>query len=131
MRPIYTPTSIPQYEVTNPLDNGIITMLHIIFFAGIGALVYISPHIKNKKVIKICILIGGLTYPLYLMHQTIGNTFIRYFMNRYGFPGAPLAYIFEVLVIIVAYSIYLQDKKMREWLGNKFLTKNTNASTVR
>lgn len=122
------PWSIPQYEVANPYDKLIITILHFIFFIGIGILVYISRYINNKTTINICIIIGGLTYPLYLMHQTIGNIFISYGMNRYGFPGTFLAYTFEVLVIIIAYIIYKYDKRLRGWLQKKLTIKETQGN---
>lgn len=117
------PWSIPSYDVVNPYDNHIITILHFIFFIGIGLLVYFSPHSIHKKITHLCVVIGGLTYPLYLMHQTIGNTFIRYCMNRYGFAGASLAYTFEVLIILIAYVVYRYDKMLRGWLRKKYTTK--------
>jgi peptidoglycan/LPS O-acetylase OafA/YrhL len=124
------PWSIPSYEVVNPHDNYIITILHLTFFIGIGILVYISRYITNKKIIHTCVVIGGLTYPLYLLHQTIGNTFIRYCMNRFDLPGTPVAYTFEVLIILIAYVVYRYDKIMRGWLQKKLITKepSTHAS---
>lgn len=117
------PVALPPYTVPNQLDQHIITLLHICFFVGVGILVYISPYIKNKKILSTSIILGGLTYPLYLMHETIGNAFIRYFIHTYGFSGTSVAFIFEIIMIIAAYIVYLQDKKMRTWLRNKLLPK--------
>lgn len=116
------PLSLPPYTVPNPLDNHIITILHIIFFIGVASLVYISSYIKNKKILETFVILGGITYPLYLMHQTIGNTFIKYLTHAYNFHGTPVAYAFEIFIIIVAYAVYRQDKKMRMWLRSKFFT---------
>lgn len=117
------PWSIPSYEVPNPYDNHIVTILHFIFFIGTYILVYISRYITNKNIVHIYVVIGGLTYPLYLLHQTVGNTFIRYCMNRFDLPGTPVAYTFEVLIILIAYVVYRYDKIMRGWLQKKLTTK--------
>lgn len=119
------PLSIPGYLIPNPLDQHIITLLHIAFFTGIGFLVYISPYISNKKILEVFIVLGGLTYPLYLMHQTIGNAFIKYFSHTYGIPGTPIAWSIEILMIAIAYVVYMHDKKMRRLLRNKLFARDT------
>lgn len=122
------PLSLPSYTVPNPVDNTIITLIHGVFFVGVGLLVYISPYIKNKKTLTSFMIIGGITYPLYLLHQTIGNALIKYFAQTYDIPGTPIAYAVEIFIIIMAYVVYKQDTKMRTWLRAKLFTKNNHKS---
>jgi peptidoglycan/LPS O-acetylase OafA/YrhL len=60
--------------------------------------------------------LGGITYPLYLLHQTIGNTLINYVSNFYNATWNVTALVFEIFIIGVAYIMYFQDKRLRGWL---------------
>jgi peptidoglycan/LPS O-acetylase OafA/YrhL len=115
--------AIPEYFTLNPYDNIIVSILLIIFFIGIPALVYLSPRIKNIRTILILEILGGITYPLYLMHQTIGNLVINRIKSAYNLPWNVTAIAFEIFVISTAYFVYLKDKKLREWLRSKLLPK--------
>jgi peptidoglycan/LPS O-acetylase OafA/YrhL len=116
------PRALPPYFVPNALDPTIITILHIVFFLGIIAIVYFSKLIQKRKTTAIIAMIGGLTYPLYLLHETIGNTIIKYVTDTYTIPWNHFAIVFEVIIIGVAYFVYKQDKKMRSWLRRKLQT---------
>jgi peptidoglycan/LPS O-acetylase OafA/YrhL len=124
------PLALPPYFTPHPSDVHNITILNIIFFAVVGFLVYISPRITSRKVLAWFAVIGGLTYPLYLLHQTIGNTLIKYITDRYDIPWVPVAFVFELFIIGVAYFVYLKDKKLRAWLRDKFSAKATSDAVV-
>lgn len=109
--------AIPSYITPNLLDNTIVTILLIIFFTGIPMLVYLSRYVKNPRIIQGLMILGGLTYPLYLLHQRIGNVLINYGTNTYDISWNIFAICFEVFIIGVAYLLYVQDKKMRAWLS--------------
>jgi peptidoglycan/LPS O-acetylase OafA/YrhL len=111
--------AIPEYDVQNSLDGTIVTTLLVIFFVCVPVLVYLSSRIKNIRIIRILTILGGLTYPLYLLHQTIGNLVINHIKNTYGLSWNLTAILFEVFIILVAYIVYLNDKKLREWLRKK------------
>lgn len=112
--------ALEPYYVVNPLDEKIITYLHIIFFIAVPVLVYLSPRIKNIRVIRILTVLGGITYPLYLLHQKIGNAIMNFIiLNFDNLSWSHLSIGFEVVIIFVAYFVYLQDKKMRSWLKVK------------
>ncbi|MDB4984714.1 MAG: hypothetical protein JWM20_893 [Patescibacteria group bacterium] len=111
--------AIPPYINVNSHDSIIVTCLLIIFFAGIPLLVYVSSRIKNKNMIGWLALLGGLTYPVYLLHQRIGTLAINYFTGRFAVSRTVFVILFEVIVILLAYVIYRQDKKVRAWLGKK------------
>jgi peptidoglycan/LPS O-acetylase OafA/YrhL len=109
--------SLPPYFVVNIYDGNIVAGLHIVFFMLVMGLVYLSKHLQSEKALIICGTIGGLTYPLYLTHQTIGNILIDYFKN-YG-TLAERGGIMMVLAVCLAYVIYVQDKKLRAYLKLK------------
>jgi peptidoglycan/LPS O-acetylase OafA/YrhL len=115
--------AIPPYPNPNPLDTNIITILLIVFFISIPILVYLSRYVKNPKIIRGLAVVGGLTYPLYLLHQRIGNVAINYFTNIYNIPWNNFAIGFEVFIIGIAYILYLQDKKIRAWLRKKLVVR--------
>lgn len=111
--------ALPAYLTPHPLDTQLVTLLQAIFFIGTAILVYLSRFVTNKKWIDFALILGGLTYPLYLMHQTIGNTFIHYFQN-YG-TLAVRGSIMMVIMICLAYIVYRFDKRLRRYLTSKLL----------
>ena len=92
---------------------------------GIGLLViifiYLSDYLQSKKAILICGVIGGITYPLYLIHQTVGRTLVTYFNDYYSIEVR--GYITMVLILTISYLLYVQDKKVRGYLRRKLLLK--------
>lgn len=115
------PRALEPYYTVNPLDTKIITLLHILFFILIPILVYLSTYIKNTRVIHFLAILGGITYPLYLLHQKIGNAILNFVMSNYSkISWSHLSIGFEVIIIFIAYFVYLQDKKLRAWLKEKF-----------
>jgi peptidoglycan/LPS O-acetylase OafA/YrhL len=114
------PRALEPYYVVNPLDEKIITILLIIFFVVVPVLVYLSPRIKNTRAIRMLAILGGITYPLYLLHQKIGNAIMNFIITHYDkISWSHLSIGFEVVIIFVAYVVYLQDKKLRSWLKLK------------
>jgi peptidoglycan/LPS O-acetylase OafA/YrhL len=112
--------AIPLYVVPNPNDRMIITVLLILFFLVVGFLVYVSRYVKSPRTIRVLAILGGISYPLYLLHQKIGNTLINYMMTKVGLSWNVLAVGFEVVIIFVAYGVYVQDKKLRTWIKERF-----------
>lgn len=111
------------YTTPHPLDMSIIIALHILFFIGVPILVYLSPRIQHARTIGIFALLGGITYPLYLMHQTMGNMIIGYVTNTYPIQRDIAAVCFEIAIILLGYIVYCQDKKMRAWLSKKMFSR--------
>lgn len=117
------PKSLEPYYVINQSDTNIITALHILFFIMVSFFVYLSPYIKNPRMIYLMSILGGITYPLYLLHQKIGNAVMNFIIANYSISWNHLSIIFEVVIIGVAYVVYLEDKKMRNWLKKRFMIK--------
>ena len=77
----------------------------------------IREPLKNTFVIRFLAVLGGITYPLYLLHQKIGNAILNFVISNYDkVSWAHLSIGFEVIIIFVAYVVYLEDKKLRTWL---------------
>lgn len=114
--------ALPPYFVVNPLDGDIVAMLHPIFFIVFITLIYFSKNLQTKKIRTTFGIIGGITYPLYLMHQTIGSTLLDYFKDtgKLIYHGS----IIMAVMILVSYFIYLVDKKIRFYLMKRLSSKN-------
>lgn len=117
--------AIPAYSFTNPHDGQVITMIHIAFFLGVPILVYLSRYITNERVIKTLLIVGGLTYPLYLLHQRIGNMMIDLLTGISPVSWVTLVVSFEVVIIGVAYFAFVLDKKLRARLQGLFVRGDT------
>ena len=104
------PRAIPPYTHPNVLDSTIVTGILIIMFLGIFVLVHLSRYITNSRIIGMLLILGGLTYPLYLLHQTIGNIVINYATNTFSIAWDSFAIFFEVCIILVAYAVFLSCK---------------------
>lgn len=110
--------ALPPYFVPNHLDTTIVTLLHPFFFLLIIVALRYSQTLEKYISPKVCAIIGGLTYPLYLLHQTIGRTIIDYFSNlgTQTIRGA----ILIPCMLCISYLAYLFDKKMRSHLNKYF-----------
>lgn len=113
--------ALPPYLTPHTLDTEIVTALQIVFFASVALLVYVSRFITSQRFLQWAIIIGGLTYPLYLLHQTIGNTIIKYVTDAYNIPWVQGAIVMQGLMIGAAYIAYVYDKKLRKKLTTKLL----------
>ncbi len=109
-----SPYALPPYLTPHPHDTLIVLLLQAVFFISVAALVYLSSSMKSEKVIRRMAILGGLTYPLYLVHQTVGTTIIDYFKG-YGTLAVRGSMIMLVMIGI-AYIAYIYDKKLRHKL---------------
>jgi peptidoglycan/LPS O-acetylase OafA/YrhL len=116
------PRALEPYYTINPLDTSIITVLHVVFFAAVPLLVYLSPRVKNQKVLSFLIILGGITYPLYLLHQKIGNAIINFAVSNTNFSWTELSIGFEVNAHSAPKDAPCQShliKKSRSWYLRK------------
>lgn len=111
--------ALPPYLTPHPLDTIIVTVFQFVFFGGVALLVYFSRYMQSRKWTDVAIIIGGLTYPLYLIHQTVGNTIIDYFKD-YGTLYVRGGLVM-VLMITLSYIAYRYDKRLRKYLSIKLL----------
>ncbi len=114
--------AIPIYEIPNIHDFSIVTILHVFFFIGIPILVYQSYKVTQTRTVYWCVILGGITYPLYLLHQKIGNASINFITNTFDTPWTVTAILFEVFIVCIAYVLFVRDKKIRLLLHSKLDT---------
>ena len=103
----------------------------IIFYIFIIALLspLFSKRIKNKKFIMFCQTLGLITYPLYLLHQKIGNIFINKF-DTFGYINI-VSIITAILLIIISLYIGILDRDWRRYaLPRVKITFNKIINTV-
>lgn len=112
-------SALPAYTTPNPYDSMIISVLHVAFFLGIPALVYLSGYITSDRLIQGLAIVGGLTYPLYLLHQRIGNMLIDLTTGIAPVSWLTLVMCFEVVIIGVAYFAFILDTRMRTWIKKR------------
>ncbi len=107
-----------SYLDVNNMNSKMVTLFHILFFITTIFLIYVSKYIKGRLQ-KIFMILGGLTYPLYLIHQTVGSILIDYFKN-YG-TEITRPFVMIIFMIIISYFVYKQDKKLRSYLKTKLI----------
>ena len=112
--------ALPPYLTPHPLDTEIVTLLQCVFFIGVALLVYLSRFMTKKKIIDAAIVVGGLTYPLYLIHQTNGRTIIEY-ITGHQTTTYSIALPIMISMIGLSYVAYRYDKKLRKYLTSKLL----------
>lgn len=108
--------SIPAYAAQNPSDAAIVACLHVGFFLVIPLLVYCSRYVTHVRAIQILTIAGGLTYPLYLLHQRIGNILIELTMGFTNMSWVTLIICFEIIMIGTAFLLYSVDARVRSRL---------------
>ena len=111
--------ALPPYFMPNMYDADIIAIAHPILFFLVIISIYLSKKLSKLSIGAICTIIGGITYPLYLIHQTLGNTLIRFFVEVYGYSKIPITLSIEVIMIGLAYLAYEYDKELRAWLTKR------------
>ncbi len=116
--------AIPPYFVPNALDTTIVAYANPVLFLLVILFIYLSRFLKNPKVRILCAIIGGLTYPIYLLHQTFGNTIIRYFVDTFFYSRTTVGIFVEILMLTLAYIAYIHDKKLRVYLKKKLFVNN-------
>jgi len=113
---------IPAYETTNIYDNRVIILIHVAIFVGVPALVYLSRYIRDARTIKILGFLGALTYPLYLLHQRIGNILIKLIIDHSSFSWGHVVVAMEFIMIVCALVIAIYESRMRYFLKRKMAT---------
>ena len=116
---IYARAFPSPYDVPNALDTTVIRWLHVLIFASVIPLVWASSFVQKTRAIRRLGILGGITYPLYLVHQTIGNTISGYLIDTYGTPRGLIALCIEALMIGIAYGTYRKDQQFRAWLQGR------------
>ncbi len=122
--------ALQAYESTNPLDASIITLIHIAMFTAIPILVHASRYISNDRIVGSFAILGTLTYPLYLLHQRIGNILIDVAVRTEMLSWITFVICFEIIIIGLAYFISRLDKRMRAQLIAYFARRENRTHVI-
>ena len=98
--------------------NELVIVLALFPIMFLGVFLSKFDFAKNKRFAKIAFILGGITYPLYLLHWKIGETITSHFGHHYG----TMSYFsigIAVLIFIVALVLSLYDIKLRKFLKFK------------
>ena len=98
----------------------IVESLFIVMILGVS-LSY-SNFSKNKLFTKAAFTLGGITYPLYLLHWKIGVTIITHYTEKYG-SVTLFSFLFALLLIIFSYILSIYDARMRKFLKERLFTR--------
>ena len=112
--------TITNFTGSFNLDELMIVESFFIVFPIFVLLSY-ATFAKGKTFSKICFILGGITYPLYLLHWKIGDTIISKHTGEYG-SVTIFSILFLVILIIVSFLLSLFDLKMRKFLKAKILS---------
>lgn len=84
------------------------------FFIAIPFAVFCSRYVGRKRVVAAAKVAGGITYPLYLLHQVDGRILIR----MHGIYGQITAWSLAAvgIMILASYIVYILDLKVRRRL---------------
>lgn len=115
------PVSTPPYFVPHPKDGFFTAIIISLYFILVPILVLAFRN-PSKKVARYTLLLGGLTYPLYLLHQRIGLILIDFAKGSVSGFEAHL-YAFTV-VFLGTFGLYKLDRYIRGHL-KKYSPKST------
>lgn len=110
---VVLPVSNPPYFVPNVADGFYVRLIHVLYFVSVPILL-LAFRSTSKKVAKVTLLLGGLTYPLYLIHQRIGLIVIDAIKGVVGKGFA--TFIVIVAVLLASYGLYKLDRKISRYL---------------
>lgn len=119
--PIYTSEKLKTSaaSITNKfgvfyIEQYIILLVLLILFI---LSIYSNKYFTNNKFIKISIILGTITYPLYLIHYKIGFIIMDE-INKTGQTINILIFT-SILMIFLAYMISIYELKIRKWIKVK------------
>lgn len=98
------------------VDQSISVVIIWCFFSIFYLLVTEKVKMSNSKYL---VTIGGITYPLYLIHSVAGKAIIDHYRKVY--PEGIIVTIVIVAILLFSYFIYITDKKFSSNLKEKLL----------
>ena len=100
--------SIYAYDVIDSFSKNISQLDRVIAVAIVCSFYLIFLLISLEKLTlkasKVFIIMGGMTYPLYLLHNVIGKTIFNYFSNI--IHPIPLIFIISIMIFYISYLAY-------------------------
>lgn len=106
-------------QVTNNFGmyHGVTSVLIGMLFVVMIGLVVFSKYMTNKNTLGVAMVLGGITYPVYLLHQVIGATVLGR-IGAWGYFGT-LSILLVVMICLTSYILYIYDAKTRRYLHTR------------
>lgn len=101
---IHTTSSTNLFGIFDTSGYIILLVLTILFFAGVI-------YNRETRFARIALVLGAMTYPLYLLHYKIGETIINLFEPFGNISTISITVI--ISIILLSYIMSIFDKKMR------------------
>jgi peptidoglycan/LPS O-acetylase OafA/YrhL len=122
--PFYASYSMITHDSYGTNNFGVMDKHSVFFVIGIFISVVLAVYssgfiIQYKKLISTSRFLGGLTYPLYLVHQKLGLMVLAVFgvINKVTFIGSGVV----VGMLLISFFLYRIDERVRRKLYNKLL----------
>jgi peptidoglycan/LPS O-acetylase OafA/YrhL len=111
------------FNMTGSFDSDelLVVMSFFVVLPVAVALSYKS-FAKNITFTKIAFFLGGITYPLYLLHWKIGHTIVSHYGYQYG-KVAYFSIFIAVLIFILSIVLSLADIRFRKMIKEHYLSK--------
>lgn len=90
------------------------------FFVLVPIAIYLSLKISSSFFINLAKILGGITYPLYLLHSKIGFLVIGLFGNFGYVSGASI--LMAMAMVVTSYFIYIYESKARKNLYKNIIS---------
>lgn len=126
LMPIYVSDKLQSQKetitnFTGSFDSGELFIVELLFVVMyLGVVVSYFDFAKNKTFSRIAFMLGGITYPLYLLHWKIGNTIISYHGHTYG-TVTYFSVIVALGIFTTACVLSGLDFKFRKYIKERFL----------
>ena len=124
LMPIYISSKLQDQKETITNFTGSFDRGELIIVEGLFTIMFLGVFLsnfdfaKNKHFAKTAFILGGITYPLYLLHWKIGSTVIAHYDHVYG-TVTYFSVGVAALLIIAAYVISVYDLPVRKALKKK------------
>lgn len=125
-------TAFVPYYISKVLSNNIndtnffgvfdtkANIIVFMFFILIPLAIYFSEKITSKNAIKIAKILGGITYPLYLIHQKLGGLIIG---ETFGLLTI-VSFSTAICMVLVCLIVSIKEEKWRKSIYKKIINSN-------
>lgn len=104
--------------------NGLYDSLSVVLLFPLIVLIGASGQIKNKFVDKVCVFLGDISYPIYIIHYPFIYVFYAWLLNNQISIEVGFLVGIGLLIFLIALSygiLKLYDEPVRKWLAKRFM----------
>ena len=109
--------------------NGLYESLIIVIVFPLIVFLGASGEIRQGAISKLCEFLGGISYPIYIIHYPFIYTYTAWVIdNKLSFSDAfPIAILTLFISILLSYlCLKLYDIPLRQWLTQRYMQKRVN-----